>query len=138
MSVFWRQEAVIFLILSIIGQYAVFPLLFKPFELPIKVTIALMYSIYALHNLSQLYNVKKSKFTFSVLNQLETFYIISLLPLFLYEHIFQYFLNWHLKWTFLPLMMTSVHNAIGVIYCYLIYYKYFLKLKHINHKRKAY
>ncbi len=138
MSVFWKQEAVVFLILSTIGHYSVFPLLYRPFELPIKVLLAIMYSIYAFRNLPQLYTVERIRFTFSLLSQTETFYIISLLPLFLYENVFQYALGLHSRWPFLPLMLTSVHNSIGVTYCYAKYYLYFLKLENINYKRKAY
>lgn len=138
MSILWRQEAVIFLLLSTIGHYSVFPLLYQPFELPIKVVVALMYSIYAFSNLPQLYNVKQNRFTLSLLNVIETLYIVSLVPLFLYEHVFQYVFAMHQKWPFLPLMFTSVHNAVGILYCYLKYYWYFLNLKDTNHKRKAY
>lgn len=97
-----------------------------------------MYCIYAFFNLSQLYNAKQHGCTLSLLNRTETLYIVSLIPLFLYDHIFQYILGFHLKWPFLALMITSVHNSLGIIYCYIKYYSYFLKLKDINHKRKAY
>lgn len=138
MSVFWRQEAVIFLILSTIGHYSVFPLLFGPFELFVKVLTASVYVVYAFKNLPQLYKTRKSKFTISLLNRMETFYIISLVGLFLYEHVIQYALSLHTMLPFLPLMMTSVHNAIGVGYCYVTYYLYFLRLDDTNYKRKAY
>ena len=138
MSIFWRQEAVIFLLLSTIGHYSVFPLLYEPFELPIKVLLALIYSIYAFRNLPQLYNVKRSSLSFSLLSSMETLYILSLVPLFAYEHVFQYILGLDVKFPFLPLMLTSVHNAVGILYCYVRYYEYFLKMKDENHKRKAY
>lgn len=138
MSIIWRKEAVIFLILSTVAHYSVFPLLYRPFELPLKVLIALIYSIYAFLNLPQLYNVKQSRFSFSLLNHLETLYIFSLSLLFFYEHAFQYILGVDKKYPFLPLMFTSIHNSFGAIYCYVKYYWYFLKLKDANHKRKAY
>lgn len=138
MSIIWRKEAVIFLILSTIGHYSVFPLLFQPFESLLKVLIALIYSYYAFCNLPQLYNVRHSRFSFSLLNRLETLYIFSLSFLFFYEHLFQYIVGMDKKYPFLPLMLSSVHNAFGVIYCYVRYYWYFLKLEDSNHKRKAY
>ncbi|XP_065201246.1 probable dolichyl pyrophosphate Glc1Man9GlcNAc2 alpha-1,3-glucosyltransferase [Planococcus citri] len=138
MSVIWRKEAVIFLILSTVGHYSVFPLLYEQFELVTKVSITLIYSVYAFCNLPQLYNVKRSSFSFSLLNHFETLYIFSLSLLFLYEHCFQYMLGLDKKYPFLPLMFTSVHNSCGVIYCYVAYYWYYLKLQDSNHKRKAY
>lgn len=138
MSILWKQEAVIFLIMSTVGQYSVFPLLYQPFELPLKVLVALMYSVYAFSNLPQLYNVKQGRCTLPMLNVFETMYIISLVVLFSYEHIFQYVFKLYQVWPFLPLMLTSIHNATGVLYCYIKYYWYFLKLEDINHKRKAY
>lgn len=137
MSVIRKNEASIFLVLCTVGHYSIFPLLFTPFEQPLKLLLMLVHCVYAFCNLSQLYNTRKDKFSLPLLNRLETFYVISLVPLYIFSGLYSY-LPIHDRFPFLPLMLTSIHNAIGLIYCYISYYVYFLSLTDVDHKRKTF
>lgn len=104
-----------FTMLSTISTYSVFPLLFKPFEFITK-------SLLLLVNVSFLYNSGK----FKPLNRLEKLYLISLGPLMLLTEVGWMVLRFEQKYPFLPLMLTSFHNSLGVFYCWLKYYFYYL------------
>lgn len=116
-----REECSMFVILSTISTYSVFPLLFKPFELITK-------SLLLLINVSFLYNSGK----FKSLNRIEILYLMSLGPLMLLTEIGWMVLKLDHKYPFLPLMLTSFHNSLGVFYCYIKYYLYYIchKAKH--------
>lgn len=105
-----------FVILSTISTYSVFPLLFKPFELITKMLLLLVY-------VSFLYNSGK----FKPLNCLEKLYLISLGPLMFLTEIGWMILRLDQNYPFLPLMLTSFHNSIGVFYCWIKYYVFYVK-----------
>jgi len=104
-----------FAMLSTISTYSVFPLLFKPFEFITK-------SLLLLVNVSFLYNSGK----FRSLNRLEKLYLISLGPLMMLTEVGWMVLRFDQKYPFLPLMLTSFHNSIGVFYCWIKYYLYYM------------
>lgn len=139
MAVVWRKEAQVYILLCIVGHYSLFPLLFTPFELIIKVLLLLIHSLYAVQNLSNLFDIKQSMtFALPLLSKLESMYIVCLIFLFIYENVIHTLLGWKDKYPFLPLMLTSVYCAIGVFYCWVKYYWHFITMNETNHKRKAY
>ncbi|XP_025208473.1 probable dolichyl pyrophosphate Glc1Man9GlcNAc2 alpha-1,3-glucosyltransferase [Melanaphis sacchari] len=109
------NDCSMFTMLSTISTYSVFPLLFKPFEFITK-------SLLLLVNVSFLYNTGK----FKSLNRLEKLYLISLGPLLLLTEVGWMILKFDQRYPFLPLMLTSFHNSIGVIYCWIKYYLYYI------------
>ncbi|KAJ1526081.1 hypothetical protein ONE63_009246 [Megalurothrips usitatus] len=137
LAVVWRREAQIYLILSTVGHYSLFPLLFTPFELPIKVSLLLIHAIYAFLNLSHLFALDKpaASWTLPLLNRAESLYLVGLVPLFLFEQILHPALGLDKRFPFLPLMLTSGYCACGVLYCFLQYYWHFMKMSGSNHKR---
>lgn len=139
MAVVWRKEAQVYILLCIVGHYSLFPLLFTPFELPIKVLLLLIHSLYAVQNLSNLFDIKHNMtFTLPLLSKLESVYVLCLVLLFTYENVIHPLLGWKDKYPFLPLMLTSVYCAMGVLYCWVKYYWHFITMNETNHKRKAY
>ncbi|PSN43179.1 putative dolichyl pyrophosphate Glc1Man9GlcNAc2 alpha-1 [Blattella germanica] len=137
MAVIWKKEAQMYVLLSTVGHYSLFPLLFTKFELPIKVILLLLHSTYAFMNLASLFDIKKSSLCLPLLNVVESLYLVGLVPLFMFENVVHPWLGLDKRLPFLPLMLTSVYCAIGVMYFWLKYYWHFLTTSDLNHKRKA-
>ncbi|CAH0759185.1 unnamed protein product [Diatraea saccharalis] len=133
MAVLGEVDGRLFLILSVVGHYSLFPLLYPKNLLSIKLFILFSHSAIGFSNIPFLYMPTKLKgpkrrryFRLPLLNHTETIYLYGLLALFVYEN----FLHpaWGLDKTlpFLPLMITSVYCSVGVMYFFIFYYNYFL------------
>jgi len=109
------KECSMFAMLSTISTYSVFPLLFKPFEFITKLLLFLI-------NISFLLKSGKLR----ALNRIEKLYLVSLGPLLLLTEIGWKVLKLDQKYPFLPLMLTSFHNGLGVFYCWIKYYLYYI------------
>lgn len=137
MAVIWKKEAQMYVFLATVGHYSLFPLLFTAFELPIKVLLLVLHSSYAFFNLASLFDMKKCSLCLPLLSGLESVYILGLVPLFVFENVILPLLGLNTRLPFLPLMLTSVYCAVGVLYFWLKYYWHFLTTSEVNHKRKA-
>lgn len=124
MAVNYKDDGKLFLLLTTIGHYSLFPLLYPKNLLAIKVLLLLIYTTFVY------YTIRKIREPIiHVLNRIELFYIIGLIPLFIYEHILHFMLKFDEKLPFLPLMLTSVYCSLGVIYFSIRYYVQFLTIK---------
>ncbi|XP_070931458.1 dolichyl pyrophosphate Glc1Man9GlcNAc2 alpha-1,3-glucosyltransferase isoform X6 [Macaca nemestrina] len=113
LSVQKAGDASIFLILTTTGHYSLFPLLFTAPELPIKILLMLLFTIYSISSLKTLFRKEKPLF-----NWMETFYLLGLGPLEVFcEFVFP-FTSWKVKYPFLPLLLTSVYCAVGITYAW--------------------
>ncbi|XP_077820163.1 dolichyl pyrophosphate Glc1Man9GlcNAc2 alpha-1,3-glucosyltransferase isoform X23 [Macaca mulatta] len=113
LSVQKAGDASIFLILTTTGHYSLFPLLFTAPELPIKILLMLLFTIYSISSLKTLFRKEKPLF-----NWMETFYLLGLGPLEVCcEFVFP-FTSWKVKYPFLPLLLTSVYCAVGITYAW--------------------
>ncbi|XP_077902875.1 dolichyl pyrophosphate Glc1Man9GlcNAc2 alpha-1,3-glucosyltransferase isoform X6 [Ictidomys tridecemlineatus] len=113
LSVEKAGDASIFLILTTTGHYSLFPLLFTAPELPIKILLMLLFTIYSISSLKILFRKEKPLF-----NWMETFYLLGLGPLEVCcEFVFP-FTSWKLKYPFIPLLLTSVYCAVGITYAW--------------------
>ncbi|XP_072582103.1 dolichyl pyrophosphate Glc1Man9GlcNAc2 alpha-1,3-glucosyltransferase isoform X6 [Vulpes vulpes] len=113
LSVGKAGDASIFLILTTTGHYSLFPLLFTAPELPIKILLMLLFTIYSISSLKTLFRKEKTLF-----NWMETFYLLGLAPLEIFcEFVFP-FTSWKLKYPFIPLLLTSVYCAVGITYAW--------------------
>ncbi|XP_070313343.1 dolichyl pyrophosphate Glc1Man9GlcNAc2 alpha-1,3-glucosyltransferase isoform X7 [Odocoileus virginianus] len=113
LSVGKAVDASIFLILTTTGHYSLFPLLFTAAELPIKILLMLLFTIYSISSLKTLFRKEKPLF-----NWMETFYLLGLGPLEVFcEFVFP-FTSWNLKYPFIPLLLTSVYCAVGITYAW--------------------
>lgn len=139
LAVVWRKEAQVYLLLSTVGHYSLFPLLFTPLENYIKVTLFLLHSVYAFQKLSSLFDITNGRhYSLPLLSVAESLYVFSLSGLLLFDYILYPSLGLASTLPFLPLMLTSVHCAVGVLYCWLRYYWHFVNMDETNRKRKAY
>ncbi|XP_018321330.1 probable dolichyl pyrophosphate Glc1Man9GlcNAc2 alpha-1,3-glucosyltransferase isoform X2 [Agrilus planipennis] len=128
LSIFDREDAKIFLLLSAVGHYSLFPLLFPRSLIVVKVLLYVVYTTYEFYSLSYLFPLRKRQhYTLPLLNFYESFYLFSLVPLFLYENFIHSFLGLSKTLPFLPLMTTSVYCSFGIIYCWAKYFKYFFE-----------
>lgn len=128
LSVMEARDANIFLILSVVGHYSLFPLLYPDSLLLIKVLLLILHSMYSFHSLSKIYPLNICKYSLPLLNHIESMYILGLVLIFLYENAIHYVLGISKILPFLPLMITSVYCSIGVIYCWIkMYINFFQK-----------
>uniref|UniRef100_A0A3Q3E595 Alpha-1,3-glucosyltransferase n=1 Tax=Labrus bergylta TaxID=56723 RepID=A0A3Q3E595_9LABR len=110
-----REDAGIFLILSTTGHYSLFPLIFTPAELPIKVALMLMFVIFSFIALTKLHMA-------SLLHPLESVYLLGLIPVAIACEVIFPLSSWQQKLPFLPLLVTSVYCSMGVCYSFLRLY----------------
>ncbi|KAF4523091.1 hypothetical protein B566_EDAN003103 [Ephemera danica] len=138
LSVVWKKEARSYLLLSTLGHYSLTPLIFTPFEMPLKALLVASHATYAFLQLHQMFNVQGyNRRRLPLLSCIETLYILGLIPLFLYENVIHNLLWFSQNLPFLPLMLTSVYCAAGIFYCWCRYYWHFLSMGDGNYKRKV-
>lgn len=133
MSVLGITDAKYFLLLSTVGHYSLFPLLYPKNLLGIKILMLLTHVAIAFGNIPSLYEVRTTKtvktrplMRLPMLNYIESLYLYGLLMLCFYENALHTVLGLDKQLPFLPLMITSVYCAIGVSYFFIRYYIYFL------------
>ncbi|RUS75621.1 hypothetical protein EGW08_016614, partial [Elysia chlorotica] len=111
-----REDARLFLLLSLTGYYSLFPLLFTPFVICPPPSAPILARCLGMLRLP-------------LLSDLEGGYLWGLAALrFFNDGILLRMLGIDLltRLPFLPLMLTSTYCAVGVIYCWLRFYRYFL------------
>lgn len=132
MSVLGDEDAKMFLILSTVGHYSLFPLLYPKSLLAIKIFMLLTHISIVFSYIPAMYEtktkilVRRSFLQLPMLSYLESLYLYGLIFLCLYENVVHVVWGLHKILPFLPLMMTSVYCALGVVYFWVIYYHYFL------------
>ncbi|KAG0717319.1 putative dolichyl pyrophosphate Glc1Man9GlcNAc2 alpha-1,3-glucosyltransferase [Chionoecetes opilio] len=104
-----KAEAQVFVFLSAVGHFSLFPLFFTPQETPIKVTALLLHALFTLQ-------VLRAHWGQTLLNTLETLYLLGLVPLSLLLEVGAGRLGLGEGLPFLPLMAVSVYCALGVTY----------------------
>uniref|UniRef100_A0A7N5ZSM1 Alpha-1,3-glucosyltransferase n=1 Tax=Anabas testudineus TaxID=64144 RepID=A0A7N5ZSM1_ANATE len=112
-----REDAGIFLLLTTTGHYSLFPLLFTPAELPIKVVLMLIFTIYSFTALRKLHSGQ-----LSLLHRLEVIYLLGLVAVAIACEIVFPLSPWQQRFPFLPLLTTSVYCSVGVCYSFLRLY----------------
>ncbi|XP_062370038.1 probable dolichyl pyrophosphate Glc1Man9GlcNAc2 alpha-1,3-glucosyltransferase isoform X2 [Cinclus cinclus] len=117
LSIQRAKDAGIYLILATTGHFSLFPLLFTPPELPIKILLMLLFTVYSFSSLKSLFRREKP-----LLNWLETIYLIQLVPLEIFCEIIFPLTPWKQHFPFIPLLLTSVYCALGITYAWLKLY----------------
>ncbi|KAK3736385.1 hypothetical protein QZH41_017895 [Actinostola sp. cb2023] len=127
-----KSDARVFLLLSSAGHLSLFPLLFRPEETPIKVCLMLMYSVLAFYSLCLVHCGKSSGtttladiLTLPIVTSYEAVYVCGLAILEIYNCVIHPFTPIASTFPFLPLMLTSVYCAIGVVWSWLLFYRNF-------------
>ncbi|XP_045204959.2 probable dolichyl pyrophosphate Glc1Man9GlcNAc2 alpha-1,3-glucosyltransferase [Mercenaria mercenaria] len=117
-----KKDAQIYLVVSTIGHYSLFPLLFTQFETPIKICLLAFTTLYAFTGVANIFRAPWSYTSLPLLSTPETLYLLGIVPLELYNSVIHNSLGLAYKLPFLPLMLTSIYCAIGVIYCWIRFY----------------
>ncbi|CAJ0607631.1 unnamed protein product [Cylicocyclus nassatus] len=104
------QLAVLF---TVITCTSMFPLLFTLFEIPIKYCLATTYTLLFLLMIRYAFSIRAaSLFSIQAIAYISGLILLELNASFLHKVIFGD------KFAFLPLMLISVYNACGVLFCY--------------------
>lgn len=111
------KDAGIYLILATVGHLSLFPLLFTPQELPIKILLMAIFSVFSFSSLNALFR-KEGK----LLNRSEALYVYSLIPLELLCEVIYPLTPWQQHLPFIPLLLTSVYCALGIVYSWIRLY----------------
>ncbi|XP_059162960.1 probable dolichyl pyrophosphate Glc1Man9GlcNAc2 alpha-1,3-glucosyltransferase [Physella acuta] len=138
MVMYSKQDAKLYLILATTGFYSLFPLLFTPFENILKVLLLAISCIFSFKALDNVYGSPKKSVSFTkseiqlkslmllqlpLLNLTESIYIWGLLALGLFNSIGFWMFGIEKRYPFLPLLLTSVYCSLGVLYCWLEFYR---------------
>ncbi|OAA69746.1 dolichyl glycosyltransferase [Cordyceps fumosorosea ARSEF 2679] len=108
-----RRHLSTFRPLAVAGHVSLFPLLFTPAEFPIKTVYTLLWLVIFLTAFDRLAPAS-SKPRFFLLDRFNTLYIALFIPLVIYTSlVHQVVFGQRLE--FLPLMLTSVYTAVGVV-----------------------
>lgn len=129
LAVVERRAARVFLLLSTTGHLSLFPLLFQSQETPIKVFLMLMFTIFSFYSLCLVHCGESSEnsstsdlFKLPIVDWYEACYLYGLVVLELYCSAIHPFTALAGKLPFLPLMLTSVYCAVGVIWAWILFY----------------
>ncbi|TFY83828.1 hypothetical protein EWM64_g197 [Hericium alpestre] len=124
-----------FLIASVAGVFSLFPLLFTPAEQFVEVIYSLIWGIMTFIPLhKRIFEFPRSLFGV-ILNALEFAYLAGFVLLQLFVVLFPAWLGAkggskedEEKWAFLPLMLTSIYCAIGLVWAYIRLSVLYLKM----------
>lgn len=119
LSAIYAEDARIFIILTTAGQTALLPLLYPDNLSSLKLLLLLTYMLSSILILTNQHGS-------SLLRLHEWLYVIPLPLLTIYEVVLHKLLLGD-KLPFLPLAFTSVYCAIGVTYCWILYYYMYLR-----------
>ncbi|XP_046894684.1 probable dolichyl pyrophosphate Glc1Man9GlcNAc2 alpha-1,3-glucosyltransferase [Hypomesus transpacificus] len=125
-----REDARIFLMLATTGHYSLFPLLFTPAELPVKLLLMLLFTLYSFSSLRTLFSGQGP-----LLHLLEASYLLGLVAVEIICEILYHLLPWQQTLPFVPLLVTSVYCSVGVAYSFLLLYLSLLWRPADKHKR---
>ncbi|KAM8976757.1 dolichyl pyrophosphate Glc1Man9GlcNAc2 alpha-1,3-glucosyltransferase [Pelodytes ibericus] len=117
LAVISAKDAGIYLLLATTGHYSLFPLLFTAQELPIKVLLMLIFTVFSGTFLKALFRKEGP-----LLSWLETLYLYGLVPLEVFCEVVYPLSPWEQRLPFIPLLLTSVYCAVGVGYAWIRLY----------------
>jgi len=119
-------DAKIYLLVSWVGHYSLFPLLFEAREEPIKVAMFLVHLVASLVLLDRHHRARQSKVGSEpvgiAFRLSEKLYLVGLAPLYVFTNLLHPRLfrtgDGSIRLPFLPLMLTSVYCALGLVYAW--------------------
>uniref|UniRef100_A0A8C5P9H8 Alpha-1,3-glucosyltransferase n=1 Tax=Leptobrachium leishanense TaxID=445787 RepID=A0A8C5P9H8_9ANUR len=119
------RDASLFLLLATTGHYSLFPLLFTAQELPIKILLMAIFTVFSVSFLRTMFRRRGP-----LLGWLETLYLCGLVPLGAFCEIIYPLTPWQQALPFIPLLLTSVYCALGIGYAWIgLYVTQFAELK---------
>jgi len=122
----------VYVIVQTVGHYALFPLLYKSAETPIKLSIFMLFTIISICWMKELPRLKvhtSSSFGLPFVRWYEALYLYGLIPLYIFTDILHPYMAIATNFPFLPLLMTSLYCAMGVHWSWLLLLRHFIKMK---------
>nr|CAG4651857.1 EOG090X06YP [Triops cancriformis] len=119
LAVHSAKDCLTWMITSVTGHVSLFPLLFTPFETPVKICAVLLYSVTSYSLLVFLHQTKKPFTGRLTISPLLKAYWAGLSLVALYEAVGYKFNPGHSRMPFLPLLIMSVYCALGLLYSWL-------------------
>ncbi|XP_038617733.1 probable dolichyl pyrophosphate Glc1Man9GlcNAc2 alpha-1,3-glucosyltransferase isoform X2 [Tachyglossus aculeatus] len=107
------KDAGTFLILATTGHYSLFPLLFTAPELPVKILLMLLFTVYSVSSLTALFRKERP-----LLGRMETLYLVGLGLVGVCCELLFPLSPWASRFPFAPLLFTSAYCALGVSYAW--------------------
>lgn len=122
-----REDKKLFFLLSTVGHFSLFPLIFTPAEAPIKILyfVAYTYVSYRFFNADVLPSSSSDK---PLLNIVEKAYVAGIALVQAYVGLVHGLLGLNASLPFLPLMIMSCYCAIGILYVWIRFYLHTTKL----------
>ncbi|CAF5217501.1 unnamed protein product, partial [Rotaria magnacalcarata] len=114
-----REHARYFLLLSTFGGFSLFPLIFTGPESLIKIGLFVGYTTFLFYTLGEIHGDHGSTFNLPLLNRLETFSIVLLIPLCVYVECLHTILHIDRILPFLPLLLISIYCSFFIVYCWI-------------------
>ncbi|KAF8450399.1 glucosyltransferase [Boletus edulis BED1] len=108
-----------YMIASVSGIFSLFPLLFTPSETLVKIVYSLIWGVMVLRPLQKQVYEFPTTFTWVILEQLENSYLLGFAPLLAFILAFPLVFGGNSQVEFLPLMMTSVYCALGLVWAFI-------------------
>ncbi|XP_072118873.1 dolichyl pyrophosphate Glc1Man9GlcNAc2 alpha-1,3-glucosyltransferase isoform X3 [Mobula birostris] len=127
-----RKDAGIYLVLVTTGHFSLFPLLFTGPEMPIKICLMLLFTIYSFSALRALFRKEGT-----LLSWPESIYLSGLIPLQLICEIIYPLTPWQQRFPFIPLLLISVYCSLGTTYAWIRLYISVLQETLTDRKMKA-
>ncbi|KPP69266.1 putative dolichyl pyrophosphate Glc1Man9GlcNAc2 alpha-1,3-glucosyltransferase, partial [Scleropages formosus] len=127
-----KDDAGVFLILATTGHLSLFPLLFTTPEFPIKILLMLLFTLYSFTSLKRLFRPECC-----LINTVESVYLSGLIPLEIFCELIYPLTSWQQTFPFIPLLLTSVYCAFGIIYSFFRLYGILLRGPRYTTKRKS-
>ncbi|XP_073404746.1 dolichyl pyrophosphate Glc1Man9GlcNAc2 alpha-1,3-glucosyltransferase isoform X1 [Dendrobates tinctorius] len=111
------KDAGMYLILTTVGHFSLFPLLFTLQEMPIKLLLMAIFTVFSFSSLKALFRKEGN-----LLSRLEALYVCGLLPLELLCEIIYPLTPWQRRLPFIPLLLISMYCALGITYSWIRLY----------------
>ncbi|KAL4659618.1 putative dolichyl pyrophosphate Glc1Man9GlcNAc2 alpha-1,3-glucosyltransferase [Arapaima gigas] len=127
-----KEDARVFLILATSGHLSLFPLLYTMPELPIKVLLMLLFTLYSFTSLQRLFRPECG-----LINTAESVYLAGLVPLEVFCEFVYPLTSWQRTFPFIPLLLTSVYCSVGILYSFIRLYVTLLRGARYTAKTKC-
>ncbi|KAJ8405885.1 hypothetical protein AAFF_G00313220 [Aldrovandia affinis] len=125
-----KEDAGIFMILATTGHFSLFPLLFTAAELPIKILLMLMFTLYSFTSLKMLFRHEGMLISIP-----EAAYLTGLVPLEMFCEFVYPWTTWQQAFPFIPLLVMSVYCALGVSYSFIRLYVSLLRAENTGKEK---
>jgi len=122
-----REDKKLLFLLSVVGHFSLFPLIFTPAEAPIKIVYFLGFTVASYRYLDSNL-VPSSSAEKPLLNPAEKLYVAGLALVQIYVGLGHWLLGLVDVLPFLPLMVVSCYCAVGVLYVWIKFYIHTTKL----------